>query len=76
MTKFSKKLRVFFGGLHKIIAAACLLNFSTFSQTALKLSVSTLLQRQFKVLESQNSHHGISLPFFLFGKFLKYLWLK
>ncbi|XCA32956.1 MAG: hypothetical protein ABS808_04015 [Wolbachia endosymbiont of Polyergus mexicanus] len=27
MTKFSKKLRVSFGGLHKIIAAACLLNF-------------------------------------------------
>ncbi len=27
MTKFSKKLGIFFGGLHKIIAAACLLNF-------------------------------------------------
>jgi hypothetical protein len=27
MTKFSKKLRVSFGGLHEIIAAACLLKF-------------------------------------------------
>ncbi|MGL9778951.1 MAG: hypothetical protein ACR5K5_01585 [Wolbachia sp.] len=26
-TKFSKKLRVFIGGLHKIIAAACLFYF-------------------------------------------------
>jgi len=39
MTKFSKKLRYLLANYSKIIAAACLFIFSTFSQIAL---VSTL----------------------------------
>ncbi|NSM56660.1 hypothetical protein HET73_04315 [Wolbachia endosymbiont of Atemnus politus] len=65
--KFSKKLKVFIG---EIIGVARLLIFFTCSQIALKLSLSTLLQRQFTVLKDQNSHHGDSFVFFLFDKFL------
>jgi len=71
MAKFSKKnLRVFFGGLHQIIAAACFF-FFTFSQIAPNLSISKLLLVPITRTESQNHHYGnfFFFAFFLVGNF-------
>ncbi|WP_341822356.1 hypothetical protein [Wolbachia endosymbiont (group A) of Clivina fossor] len=73
MTKFSKKLRVFIGGLHKIIAAACLFYFFYIQPNRAYFKRQHIITAPLTVIESQNSHHGASFAFFLFGKFLKHL---